>query len=424
MSEPRALSVLMVSVGWPAETFIASSISSLAQAGVDLCVAISLKPGQVLPGPTAFRCVALPSWNQHPARKLAILALMFFRKATAHPRATARLARLIRRRDDAPSRVRAWFRLLPFVGLRPDILHFQWNSSAIDYGVLFEFFACPAIVSCRGSQVQVAPHNPQRRASLLAGLGATFDKAAAVHCVASAIAESARQYGLTPEKTVVIRPAVDLDLFQPGAVNPRARSEPLRIVTAATLTWVKDLERALNAVRDAVTRRAAVEFDIYGDGPDRQRLLYTIQDLGLSSVARLHGRVSQIEWRNALRRAHVFLLTSVSEGISNAALEAMACGVPVVTTDCGGMREAVRDGVDGLVVPLRAHGAVADRLLQLAGDEDLRARLGHAATERVAERFALSVQTSEWVKLYASLKERRRRPDSLTEPPTTRASAA
>jgi glycosyltransferase involved in cell wall biosynthesis len=94
------------------------------------------------------------------------------------------------------------------------------------------------------------------------------------------------------------------------------------------------------------------------------------------------------------------VLPSLTEGISNAALEAMACGLAVVTTGCGGMREAVTDGVEGLVVKTRDIAGMAAALERLAKDSRLRRRLGEAARAAVSKRFSLVRQTDEFLRLY------------------------
>jgi glycosyltransferase involved in cell wall biosynthesis len=90
----------------------------------------------------------------------------------------------------------------------------------------------------------------------------------------------------------------------------------------------------------------------------------------------------------------------LSEGISNAVVEAMACGIPVVTTDCGGMSEAVSDGVEGLVVPIRDPLAMADAIERLYIDSELRARMGAAGRTRVERDFVFTVQAEKFLDLY------------------------
>jgi colanic acid/amylovoran biosynthesis glycosyltransferase len=128
-------------------------------------------------------------------------------------------------------------------------------------------------------------------------------------------------------------------------------------------------------------------------------VLYTIHDLDLQDHARLLGRLPAVEVRARLQRADAFVLSSLSEGISNAVLEAMSCAVPVVTTDCGGMREAVDDGVEGFVVPVRDAATMADALQKLAASPGLRERMGRAGRARIEREFTLDRQAAAFVRL-------------------------
>ena len=101
-----------------------------------------------------------------------------------------------------------------------------------------------------------------------------------------------------------------------------------------------------------------------------------------------------------LQAADVFLLTSLSEGISNAVLEAMACGLPVVTTDVDGLPEAVGDGVEGFLVPPRDPAATADALARLAASPELRQRMGQAGRHRVLADFRLDDQVDAFAGLF------------------------
>jgi len=256
------------------------------------------------------------------------------------------------------------------------------------------------VVSCRGAQVSVAPHDPER-AEIRSGLRETFERATAVHCVSEALLKDACQLGLDPAKAMVIRPAVDPEVFRPAASRP-ASDASFRLFTTGTLIWRKGYEWALHAIRLIKDRGVNVQFDIIGDGPDRQRVLYTIHDLGLQDCVRLHGRLCPEEVLSRLQQADAFLLSSLSEGISNAVLEAMACGIPVVTTDCGGMREAVTDGVEGFVVPVRDDVAMAGALERLANDPELRRSMGDAARARVLRDFDLKQQVKAFLDLFRS----------------------
>ena len=370
MSAPR---LLILGLKWPPETFIMRLIDGLARRELDVTVAVDERPTA---GP------ALPP--------------------------NVRLVRL-------PGVVGRRLRRSPLTG-GYDALYFPWNTSAIVYQSLLD--EAPSVISCRGSQINVAPHNPER-AALREGLALTFGKATAVHCVSQQIRDEAARYGLDPRKAVVIRPAVDPNLFRPALPPPSERGSavpspfgrglgrgssspdtPFRLVTTGSILWRKGYEYALLAVRQLVERGLPVRFDIIGDGPEGQRLLYTIHDLGLQEHVVWHGPLPPAAVVGRLQAADVFLLTSLSEGISNAVLEAMACGLPVVTTDVDGLPEAVGDGVEGFLVPPRDPAATADALARLAASPELRQRMGQAGRHRVLADFRLDDQADAFAGLF------------------------
>jgi colanic acid/amylovoran biosynthesis glycosyltransferase len=387
--------VLIVGINWPPETFLERLIKSIADAGVEIIIACNERPSAEWFSNPMFRWVRTPSWDITFTKRLLSLIAMLVRKLVQGPRSVWKIMHL--GSGSFRDRLRVWYRLLPFVGQSWDVTYFPWNFAAIEYSELFDL-GPPAVISCRGSQVNVAPHDP-RRAAMIERLRITFRKAAAVHCVSESIKAEATHYGLDPGKAKVIHPAVDPDFFRPG--NRSNSADPIfNIVTTGSLSWVKGHEYALLAIRDLLDQGIRACFHIIGTGSESSRLLFTIRDLHLDGKVHLHGRLTQFKVRSRLQQAHAFLLSSLSEGISNAVLEAMACGLPVVTTDCGGMAEAVTDGVEGLVVPVRDPEAMAAALARLASDSELSSRLGQAARQRVLKDFTLQRQIGKFLELY------------------------
>ena len=125
-----------------------------------------------------------------------------------------------------------------------------------------------------------------------------------------------------------------------------------------------------------------------------------VREMAILSCASLTGKLPPERVRSHLQQSHVFLLSSLSEGISNAVLEAMSCALPVVTSDCGGMREAVTDGKEGFVVPIRDHAAMAQALLKLWQSPDLRQSTGQAGREKVLKLFTLRNQVDQFHELF------------------------
>ncbi len=392
----KSLRIVLVGISWPPETFIEGLIKGLIEAGSEVTVACDEKPAASwLPHPQ-FHWLHAPVWRGSMAARLVRTARMRTSVPSKGSNDIRRFKSHVRRTDGWRERVQAWHLLLPFAGLRWDIIYFPWNSAAISYLPLFEL-GSPVILSCRGSQLNIAPLDPMR-SGLKEALQETFQKAAAVHCVSEAIMHQAAKYGLEPEKARVIRPAVDPQFFYPPA--DKLQTDQFWVTTTGTLTWPKGHEYALQSISNLRDRGINVRFNILGDGPDRQRMLYTIRDLNLEKVVRLHGLKSQEGVRELLQKSDVFLLSSLSEGISNAVLEAMACGIPIVTTDCGGMTEAVTDGVEGFVVPVRNADAITGALKMLWEDPQLRRRMGKAGRQRVEKSFSLVQQVDQFTSLY------------------------
>lgn len=389
----KPLRLLVVGCSWPVETFLERLFEGLARAGVEVTIASAAAPGATWLRENRIKWLNVPAWSDPAPRRLLSLAGMAMGAAVGGRRAVRLLRPHVAKFPRGVSRLRAWYRLLPLVGCPADVIYFPWNSAAIAYGALCEL-GVPALVSCRGSQVNVGPHDPDR-SDLREGLPASFSRVAAVHCVSKAIEAEAMTHGLDPAKSRVIRPAVDPELFRPPA-RARRGTGPRRVIAVGDLIWKKGFEYALRSVRLARDGGADLGLEIIGNGVDRQRLLFGIQDLGLSSCVRLSGQLPADAVRERLQNADLFLLSSVSEGISNAVLEAMATGLPVVTTDCGGMREAVSDGVEGFVVPARDARGMAAALGHLAEDAGLRERMGAAARVRVLKEFTLERQIREF----------------------------
>ena len=188
--------------------------------------------------------------------------------------------------------------------------------------------------------------------------------------------------GAPVERTGVLYPAVDTAYFSPPS-RPSRPDDALRLVSVGRQHWVKGYEYAIQALSLARRQGEDVTYTIVGPEEGAGHgVRYAMHDLGLTDVVTLAGPKPVAGVRAALARADVFLISSVDEGVSRAALEAMAMGLPVITTDAGGMGEAVEHGVEGLVVPRRDPQALADAIVTLARDPALRSAMGERALAR------------------------------------------
>lgn len=310
-------------------------------------------------------------------------------------RAPRAACRLWRRVGGAP---RPFVRYLPFMDLRPDVIQFDFPMTAHAYALLPELLRAPTVVSCRGADVHMLEQrDPAEQAARLASLRA----ASVLHCVSEEMARTVRRLTGRTERVWVNRPALPVERIAPKVDYPP--HDPPRIVAVGRLTWKKGYDYLLAAL--AHLRQAGRNFhaQIIGGGELYAALRFSIGDLGLSDCVMLAGALPPGEVLRRLREADIFVLSSHEEGISNAALEAMACGLPVVTTNAGGMAEVVGDGAEGFVVPVRDIPTLTARIGRLLEDPALCEGMGRAARRRAETEFTLSRQAAVFEAMYAAI---------------------
>ena len=175
--------------------------------------------------------------------------------------------------------------------------------------------------------------------------------------------------------------------------EPADRTEPLRVVAVGRMVPKKGFDVLVRAAADLHRRGVDLELVIAGeDGPDASRVRALVSEL-CPELVRFTGPLSQCELLSLYRGADVFALAcrvdgdGDRDGIPNVMVEAMAAGLPVVSTAVSGIPELVRDGENGLLVPPEDPAALAAALLRMAADASLRDRLARAGRATVAERF-------------------------------------
>ena len=135
-----------------------------------------------------------------------------------------------------------------------------------------------------------------------------------------------------------------------------------------------------------------------GDGPDRAAVERRAADAGLGDVVHFVGEQHDlVPWLSA---SDVFLLPSSQESFGLAALEAMACEVPVVASNVGGLPEVIEDGVTGYLCPLDALDLMAERIVDLLGDPARRSRIGQAAAQHVRTHFCTDLIVPQYEAFY------------------------
>lgn len=227
---------------------------------------------------------------------------------------------------------------------------------------------------------------------------------------AEAVRRALISEGVNNKKIVTIHNGLDLSRI---AVSPTlTRTEMLarlnlpdgyRFVTiVANLRHpVKDHETFLRAAARVVKAVPDAAFVLAGEGELVEPMRALAAELGLMDRAFFVGRCEHVN--ELLAVSNVCVLSSIAEGFSNAILEYMGAARPVVATDVGGAREAIRDGVNGFVVPAKNPEAMAERIVEILSDADVAVSMGQAGLRIIEENFSLAAQLRRTEELYERL---------------------
>lgn len=194
---------------------------------------------------------------------------------------------------------------------------------------------------------------------------------------------------------------VDDQFFSPF---PNHTADHNRLLFVGRLAPGKGLEDLLEAMKLVVERHPQANVSVAGNGPLKNRIMSRIERRGLQKHVRLLGHVCvRDRLRTLYQKAWALVLPSHHESLPTVMLEAMACGTPVIATHVGGIPDVITDRVNGLLVPPRSPGILADTICLLLGDPGLRASLGEGARRTVKDRFTWRLVGNRYMSFYDSL---------------------
>ncbi len=199
------------------------------------------------------------------------------------------------------------------------------------------------------------------------------------HAISDSTRDDLVVRGVPRERIAVIYPGVDSVHYHPDPAAPR--SNPPRFVYVGRLKRYKGVDVLLGALAAARGDRPDLSLDIAGSGDDRARLEGIARRLGLNDAVRFLGFVDEGTKLALLRRAVANVFPSPKEGWGITVMEAAACGTPSLASDSPGLRDSVRDGRTGMLVPHGDVPALAGAMLRLAGDPALVEQLGSGARQ-------------------------------------------
>lgn len=278
---------------------------------------------------------------------------------------------------------------------RPDVLH-CWLYSGIVWGRIAGLLTgkCAVVVSHRGTGL---PYSYMLRL-LERFTGERIEYVANSRACAASVAA---QLGVPVGRFHIIYNGVCSPEGQAGSFREELGLTPEHrlVVSIGRLTPAKNYPMLLRVAQ--ACRGLPVRFAIAGHGELAEQIGGAVEEMGLGDTVRLLGLRRDVG--NLLRSADAFCFTSNREGFPNALLEAMAAGVPVVTSDFPGVRELVDEGRTGLIVPRNDAPAAAKALNSLLADRAMASRLGEAARVDVHRRFSMQRMVDDTLAMYRTI---------------------
>ncbi len=269
----------------------------------------------------------------------------------------------------------------------PDIVHAQSLNSGIPALFSNKLLKIPYVVYGRGLDV----YHPEWYVKLTAK--AVLKNAGA----AIALTEDMEEIMNDMYNRDIVLVPNGIDLVEDSARQREAENHSKRVLFVGRLHSVKGIQYLLGAMYIVHRELPEVKLTLVGDGEDRERLEHMTDFLGIKECVEFVGRVPHERIRYYMVHADVLVLPSLSEGFPVTILEAMASGLPVIATRVGGVPEIIENNVNGYLVETENQGKIAEALLKLLRDEQLRKCISGNNREK-AERY-------QWDKVAATLEE-------------------
>ena len=268
---------------------------------------------------------------------------------------------------------------------RPDLVHAHFSANGYAVADTCRENGIPLVVTEHSSGIQQARSKKELAVAKLA-----YEKANKVLAVSSALAKKMNElFGVSAE-------------IVPNVLDPtviagyKAKSRGCRFISAGNLIKRKNFALLIRAFSKANIKNATL--DIYGSGPLQAGLLCLRDDLGLKDIVTIHPRVSRDVLFKAYQESDFFVLASNNETFGVVYIEAMACGLPVIATRCGGPEDFL-DETNGLMVPVGDETALAKALVKITQTPFDRT----AITQRAIEKFSPKAIARRLTSIYRNL---------------------
>jgi colanic acid/amylovoran biosynthesis glycosyltransferase len=280
--------------------------------------------------------------------------------------------------------------------IQPDVVHVQWVSHISLFEDLLKSQTYKFVLSQRGFQTNVRPFVDKANFEYLQIWLPQFS---GFHSVSQAISKVGNKIYKSPNKIDhVVYTGLELSKFE--FHSPVVKNKVLEIISVGRAHWIKGYDISIKAMAELKGQGFQFHYQIIG-GENDQELLFLIDDLGLTSDVELLPQLPQRDVFELMSSADLFLLPSIDEGIANVAVEAMALGCPVISTNCGGMEELISHQKEGWIVPVYDSKAMAEHIIAFSQlDSEYIQSIKHAARLKVEQQHTEMKMVEGMMRLY------------------------
>ena len=269
---------------------------------------------------------------------------------------------------------------------KPDVLHVHSVGTYGMMGLLSGFN--PIIATPWGSDIILNKKSPLKRFFI----SRILKRAKVITCDALHMRDEIMQFGVSADRIHIINFGIDTIQFSPGPPSPTFQNminsiDSTKVISLRSFELIYDIETLLRAIPKVLDRCPTTRFILVGKGSLEKELKSLTSKLQIDHAVSFIGFLANEKLIDALRSVDIYVSTSLSDaGISASTAEAMACGLPVIVTDSGENARWINDGENGYIIPIREFEALADRIIALIENPELRQRFGRAGRETIRQR--------------------------------------
>lgn len=309
-----------------------------------------------------------------------------------------RLDKLIK--DSGKSKYRLKLKYYPVLYYSPKIFHLQWAKGISDW-IWVEEFGIKLVLSLRGAHINYSPILDPNLAKTYRAL---FPKVSAFHAVSHAIANEAKKYNASSNRINIIKSGLDLNEL-PYCEKQFKKRGPLKLIMVGRDHWIKNYKFAIDSINDLKLSGLDIHLKLIGVGKS-EHLLFHRDQLNLNNDITICDNMPFNAVKNEIIDSDIMLLTSLKEGIANVILEAMALGTIVVSTNCGGIQEVIKQNKTGFLVPSMDVKSLSCTIFKVAQlDREAYTEVTNGAREFIESYHSMNVMVEKMTTLYKTLLE-------------------